>query len=135
MRATIDVMFDGRCGFCTRSAGWLERLDRHGRIRIHASQRPGALDRFGITAAAAAEAVWAFRVDRHGRRQSLRGAAAVALALDTALGIRILCPLATLPGMRALAERGYRWVADHRSRLRGVTPWCEAHPGECVPPS
>ena len=49
MSTRLHVVFDGRCGFCTRAVGWVEHLDRHGRIELHAWQHPGVPERFGLT--------------------------------------------------------------------------------------
>jgi hypothetical protein len=43
--------------------------------------------------------------------------------MAAAAGIPLL-KLFRVPGVRPLAVRGYRWVAAHRSMLRGVTPHC-----------
>lgn len=127
---TLDVVFDGQCGVCTRAAAVLARIDRRDRVRLHPAQRPGVLERFGLSAEDAAAAAWAFVDGSPDRRY--RGAAAVNRALDAALGGRVLSVLYRLPGMRQLQNRAYRWVAEHRYRLRGVTPWCTQHPEDCA---
>ena len=33
--------------------------------------------------------------------------------------------------MRSVQEAIYRWVADHRYRFPGTTPYCESHPVAC----
>lgn len=125
-RTELDLIFDGRCGFCTRAVGWVRALDRHRRITTHAYQQPDVLDRFGLTESQAHAAVWA--VAGHTRTA---GAAAVAATLDTALGTRIFGRVYRIPPMRLLQDRVYQWVADHRGKFPGVTPWCEQHPGKC----
>ena len=55
-------------------------------------------------------------------------------ALSTALGTRLPLRIYRLPGIGAVQEAVYRWVAAHRYRLRGVTPLCESAPAECVSP-
>ncbi|WP_240625248.1 thiol-disulfide oxidoreductase DCC family protein [Kocuria tytonicola] len=59
MSTRLHVVFDGRCGFCTRSVGWVRALDRHGRIELHPWQGPGVLERFGLTPEQANTSVWA----------------------------------------------------------------------------
>lgn len=125
-KAELDLIFDGRCGFCTRAVGWVRALDRHGRITTHAYQQPDVLERFGLTESQAHAAVWAVT----GERKSA-GAAAVAATLDTALGTRVFGRLYRIPPVRMLQDRVYQWVADHRGKFPGVTPWCERHPGRC----
>ncbi|MDN5631299.1 DUF393 domain-containing protein [Glutamicibacter protophormiae] len=125
MSAQLHVVFDGNCGFCTRAVGWVRVLDRHGRIELHASQCPGVLERFGLTPEQADSSVWAVR------DETTSGAHAVAVVLDTALGRRLVERVYRLPLVGRTLEAAYRWVAEHRHMFPGVTPWCEAHPGQC----
>lgn len=125
----LDVVYDGRCGVCTRAAKWLERRDRRGRIELHPAQRPGVLERFGLSDAAADAAAWVFE---RGTGRSFRGAAAVNRALDEVCVFPVLLSLYRVPGVRWVQDRAYGWVAEHRSRLRGITPWCTAHPEDCA---
>ena len=132
MRSTpyesVTLVFDGTCGFCTRSLTWAQRLDRRGRITPLASQQPGVAERFGLTPQDVATAVWA--IDAAGRRH--RGAAAVNAALAAAVGTSLPVRIYRLPIVRQLQDAVYALVARHRSRLPGVTPWCERHPGACA---
>lgn len=134
--AGIDLVFDGRCGVCTRAADWLRRRDRRGRIRLHPFQRPGVLERFGLAEAEAREAAWVLEpggaaVGEGSPATRLRGAAAINRALDVALGVRVFLPVYRVPPIRWAQDRAYRWVAEHRYRLRGTTPWCTRHPEDC----
>jgi predicted DCC family thiol-disulfide oxidoreductase YuxK len=36
-----------------------------------------------------------------------------------------------IPGIRQVQNAVYRWVADHRFRFPGTTPYCESHPVAC----
>ena len=178
MSTRLHVVFDGRCGFCTRTVGWVQRLDRHGQIELHAWQHPGVPERFGLTPQQCDASVWAVpaagdnplhtaRRPRgagapvtacHGPRadavppgtpgtpdlgsgygdpqatggHAVSGARAVADILDAALGTRCFAAFHGLPLVGRTQEVVYRWVATHRGRLPGVTPWCEQHPGQCV---
>lgn len=131
--APIDVVFDGNCGFCTRSAGWLRRIDRHGRVRLHPSQGAGVLQRFGLGEAEARSAVWAFELPSAAGRPGYRyrGAAAANRAADAALGIRLFVPVYRLPVIHRVQDRVYAWVVANRYRLPGATPWCSEHPDDC----
>lgn len=121
------LIFDGECGFCARSLGWLQRLDSKGRITVVPFQRSGIEDEYGIAREDLATSVWLItnELPRH-------GAAAVNSALDIALGVKVFGWLYRAPGMGWAQERVYRWVATHRHRLRGKTPWCQSHPDECA---
>lgn len=130
--SSVDLVFDGNCGFCTRAALWLERADRRGRVEIHPLQRPGVLDRFGLTEQEALGAAWAYRRQADaGAPAPHRGAAAVNLALDAVFGTRIFSAIYRMPGIWWLQDRGYQWIADHRYLLKGATPWCSQHPEDC----
>ncbi|MFR9804911.1 DCC1-like thiol-disulfide oxidoreductase family protein [Pseudonocardia sp. RS010] len=120
------LVFDGRCGFCTRAIGWLRLLDRDARITTLPYQQAGAPDRAGATVAACAAEVH-FAAD--GR--TLTGAAAVAAALAVAL--RTDLPERVYSRTAPVQDRVYAWVARHRGRLPGITPWCERYPDLCGP--
>ncbi|MDP5227614.1 MULTISPECIES: DUF393 domain-containing protein [Arthrobacter] len=132
----MDVIFDGQCGFCTRCVGWLRRLDRNGRLAFHPFQDPLTLDAFRLDLEQARSSVWAIGTpQRHddagpaGVR--LSGAAAIAAVLDTAVGGRFFGGVYRIPGVGPVLEAAYRWVAAHRYRLPGATPWCTEHPMDC----
>ena len=124
----MDVVFDGQCGFCTRCVGWARRLDRGHRLAFHPFQDPLTLDAFRLSPGQGRSSVWT--IDDDGAR--LSGAAAAAAVLDTALGTRVFGRGYRLPGVGPCLEAAYRWVAAHRYRLPGVTPWCAEHPEDCA---
>lgn len=126
MARSLDLIFDGQCGFCTRSVHWLRRLDKHDRIRLHPSQRAGVLEQFDLRTEQVDSAAWA--VDGQLRTS---GAGAVNLALDVALGSRVFFWAYHLPGIHRLQDFAYRLVAARRGLLRGVEPWCTTHPDDC----
>lgn len=119
------LVFDGRCGFCTRSVGWLRRLDRHRRVELLPLQQPGAPARVGATVEQCLAAV------RWRGTDSSQAAAAEAInaALAAALGTR--APLLLYKLTRRGQERLYQWIADNRYRLPSTTPWCERCPVDC----
>lgn len=120
----LTLVFDGYCGFCTRSVQWIQRLDRRGRVRVVPCQAPGVVDAYGLTVADCEAAAWAFTADGHRHRGAAALNAALAAALGTALPLRVY----RLPGVRRLQDAVYGWVARNRRRFRGVTPWCVQHP-------
>jgi predicted DCC family thiol-disulfide oxidoreductase YuxK len=112
---------------CTRSRNYLVRLDRTGRMRTEPLQGAGVADRLGIAPSRLLEAVrW---LDSSGVVYS--GAEAVNAALAAALGTRLPLMIYRIPGIRSLQDVVYRWVADHRYRFPGTTPYCESHPVAC----
>jgi predicted DCC family thiol-disulfide oxidoreductase YuxK len=122
------LLFDGNCGMCTRARNGLLRLNRTGRLRTEPMQKPGTAERVGVSAERLLESVW--WLDRSGA--VLAGAEAVNAALSTALGTRLPLRVYRLPGIGPLQESVYRWVAAHRYRFRGVTPFCESEPRQCL---
>jgi predicted DCC family thiol-disulfide oxidoreductase YuxK len=123
------LVFDGRCGFCTRSAGWLRRLDRRGRLTLRPYQDADVLAAAGLTVEQASRSVWWLDPDG----SVVGGAHAVNAALTAAIGVRL--PLWLYRLTRPLQERLYAWVAANRYRLPGATPYCTEHPSECGPGS
>ncbi|QUH04916.1 DUF393 domain-containing protein [Saccharopolyspora erythraea] len=112
------LVYDGDCGFCTRSARLVERLPV--RVRLVPWQEAD-LAALRITEDRARhEIVW---VDTSGRR--FGGAAAVAELLKDCRGVwPLLGHLMSLPVLRFLAHAAYRLVAANRYRLPGSTPAC-----------
>jgi predicted DCC family thiol-disulfide oxidoreductase YuxK len=119
------LVFDGRCGFCTRSIGWLRRLDRHQRVAAVPLQAPGAPESVGATETECLASL-RWRGDDGVR---LCGAAAANAALGTALGSRL--PMRLYRRTSRLQERGYAWVAANRYRLPGARPHCDKAPADC----
>ena len=121
------LFFDGACGMCTRSRDLLLKLNRTGDLKTEPLQRPGTAERLGIPADRLMESVW--WLDSSGTVYG--GAEAANAAASAALGTSIPLLVYRLPGMRSLQEAIYRWVADHRYRFPGTTPYCESHPVAC----
>jgi predicted DCC family thiol-disulfide oxidoreductase YuxK len=121
------LFFDGECGMCTRSEELLMRLNRTGNLHTEPLQRPGAAERLGIQPSNLLESVqW---LDGSGAVYA--GAEAVNAALATAIGTRLPLLLYRVPGVRFLQDVLYRWVATHRYRFPGTTPYCQSHPASC----
>lgn len=114
----LTVLFDADCGFCSRCAMALERLDVHRRLWLLPLQ--SAAPDHGTPGHE--ELLNALHV-RDGEGRWVRGGAA---CLRIAAAIPALRPLAVagrLPVLRALVEPAYRLVARNRhglGRLLGV---------------
>jgi predicted DCC family thiol-disulfide oxidoreductase YuxK len=121
------LFFDGACGMCTRSRDLLLKLNRTGDLKTEPLQRPGTAERLGIPPHRLMESVW--WLDSSGTVYG--GAEAVNAAVSAALGTGVPLLVYRLAGMRSLQEAIYRWVADHRYRFPGTTPYCESHPVAC----
>lgn len=121
------LFFDGKCGMCTRARNRLLRLNRTGRLRTEPLQKPGTAERLGVAPEHLMESVW--WLDSSG--EVFGAAKAVNAAVSAALGTRLPLRVYGVPGVAAVEERVYRWVATHRYRFRGVTPLCESVPSHC----
>jgi predicted DCC family thiol-disulfide oxidoreductase YuxK len=124
------LIFDGKCGMCTRVRNGLLRLNRTGRLRTEPMQKPGVSERVGVTKERLLESNW--WLDSSGA--VFAGAKAMNAAVSTALGTTLPLQVYLLPGVGPVQEMVYRWVAAHRYRFRGVTPLCESEPEQCVSP-
>ena len=125
-RATL--VFDGRCGVCTRFVRVAKWLDREQRVTAVPYQKPGMPASVGLTAEACRKASWVVTPEGH----RYRGAEAVNLAMAVALGARLPCALYRLPGIKRVQDRAYDWIAANRNRLPGDEPHCSQHPLECA---
>jgi predicted DCC family thiol-disulfide oxidoreductase YuxK len=121
------LFFDGVCGMCTRARNFLVRHNRTGNLRTEPFQVPGAAERLGISEARMYESSW--WLDESGAVYG--GAEGVNAALSAALGTRVPLMIYRIPGVRQVQEFVYRWVAHHRDRFPGTTPYCESHPVAC----
>ena len=121
------LFFDGVCGMCTRARNFLVRHDRTGDLHTEPFQAAGTAERLGITESRMYESSW--WLDESGAVYG--GAEAVNAALSAGLGTRLPLMIYRIPGIRQLQEFVYRWVATHRYRFAGTTPYCESHPVAC----
>lgn len=121
------LFFDGACGMCTRWVYFLARHDRTGHVQTEPLQGAGVAERLGIREDQLLEAMrW---LDSSGAVYT--GAEAWAAAWSVALGTRLPLLIYRVPGIRFIQNAVYRWVANHRYRFRGTTPYCESHPVAC----
>ena len=121
------LFFDGNCGMCTRSRNFLLKLNRTRGLHTEPLQGDGVAERLGIAPDLLLEKVrW---LDASG--QVYGGAEAANAAVSAALGTRLPLLVYRIPGVSAVQEAIYRWVADHRYRFPGTTPYCESHPVAC----
>jgi predicted DCC family thiol-disulfide oxidoreductase YuxK len=112
---------------CTRARDRLLTWNRTGALQTEPLQGEGVADRLGVPSARLLDAVrW---LDASG--DVYAGAEAANAAVSAALGTRIPLMIYRIPGIRSLEDLVYRWVADHRYRFPGKTPYCESHPVAC----
>ena len=112
---------------CTRSRDFLLKLDRTGNIHTEPLQSRGAAERLGVAQTNLLDSVrW---LDASGDVYS--GAEAANAAVSAAVGTRIPLAIYRIPGIRFIEDAVYAWVAGHRYRFPGATPYCETHPAAC----
>lgn len=122
------VIYDGNCGICTRLVVRLGKLDRRHRLEIVPSQGVGVQERFPwIPARAYDESIQLVRVSDG---ETTQGAAAVERIIDTLRAGWAVSWIFSVPFVRPVAERLYRWVADHRGEL-GCGEHCQL---QAIPP-
>jgi predicted DCC family thiol-disulfide oxidoreductase YuxK len=105
----------------------LVKLNRTGDVQTEPLQKPGTADRLGIPQDQLMQSIW--WLGSSGEVYS--GAEAANAAVSSALGISVPLLVYRVPGMRWLQNAIYRWVADHRYKFPGTTPYCESHPVAC----
>jgi predicted DCC family thiol-disulfide oxidoreductase YuxK len=119
-RSRPVLVFDGDCGFCTRSVLWLER-----RLREPVDSVPwqvADLAALALTEAQARQAAWWVEAD--GRRA--RGHRAIAQALRRCRGgWPLVGRLLLVPPLSWLGAPAYALVARFRGYLPGTTPACK----------
>lgn len=124
---TGTLFFDGKCGMCTRAVYAIARLDRTGGLTVEPLQGDGVAERLGVAPSRILEsAKW---LDSSGAVYT--SAEAMNAALSAALGTRLPLWIYRIPGIRALQDAVYAYVAGHRYRFPGTTPYCESHPVAC----
>ena len=114
------LVYDGDCGFCTRSARWIERR-LPADVPVVAWQSLPDLSAHGLTPEGVASAAWWIEPDG----SPLAGHLAVGASLRAAGGAWGLVGRAILrPPLRWLARPAYRIIASNRYRLPGATDAC-----------
>jgi predicted DCC family thiol-disulfide oxidoreductase YuxK len=109
------LVYDGHCGICTRFVTRLRKIDRAAVFEMVPSQADSVYERFSwIPEKAYAESL---QLVRNSDNRTWQGAAAVEEILREIRAGWILSWMFALPFARPIAERLYRWVADHRGEL------------------
>jgi predicted DCC family thiol-disulfide oxidoreductase YuxK len=123
------VLFDGHCRFCRAAAEKLVRLARPGSVELLSFHEPGALDRHpGLTHDACMRQIHLVTAD--GR--VFVGMEAVARAVSTRFLIGWLAYFYYVPGLRQIADLGYRWIAANRYRFMGRIQPADCADGACA---
>lgn len=119
------VIYDGNCNVCKKLVAMLDRWDRGGRLEVLPSQAPGVRARFPwITQRAFSESV---QVVRASDGKTWQGAAAIEQLLDVLPRGRWISWIFSIPFVRVIAERFYRWFARNRYHM-GCGEHCQIRP-------
>ncbi len=109
------VVYDGYCNVCEKLVAMLMKRDRQGELEILPSQTPGLKARFPwIPDRAYLESV---QVVRCSDGRTWQGAAAIEQLLDVMPKGKRISWIFSIPLVRPLAERFYRWFARNRYHL------------------
>jgi predicted DCC family thiol-disulfide oxidoreductase YuxK len=108
----LQVFYDADCGFCTRSAGLLRRIDRRGRLELIPLQEAGV----AVPDAPPGDRLLDKMHVRDGGRWSVGGAAWLRIA-EVVPTLRPLAILARLPFVHPFVEPVYRVIARNRHRI------------------
>ena len=120
----FTVVYDGACRVCQRLVKMLIRWDRGRRLEILPSQAPGLHARFPwIPGRAYSESIQL--VGPNGK--TWQGAAAIEQIIDQMPKGRLITWVFSIPFVRPLAEKFYRWFARNRYKL-GCGEHCQLRP-------
>jgi predicted DCC family thiol-disulfide oxidoreductase YuxK len=122
----LDIIYDGRCGFCVRSLKVCRALDVRRALRYHdANARQQIAARFPELGRADFEnAMFAVAPDR----SVTRGFFAFRRILWESPLMWPLIPLFYVPGAGVIGPRVYAWVARNRHRFGCESDVCELPP-------
>lgn len=126
---SLIVIFDGRCGMCTRTVEWLVARDKDARIEPIPCQTKSSVERFGLSLGQCERSVWAIAPGGEMASGAQAAMLIVAVLWQRAWPIRMW----QRPVIRHVLSAGYTLVARHRHHFPGTTPWCETHPAACFP--
>jgi len=109
------VVYDGHCNVCKKLVRMLVKWDRNGELEILPSQTSGLAARFPwIPATGYQESIQVI----HGRTgMTWQGAAAVERLLDVLPKGKLVSWIFSIPFVRPVAEKFYRWFARNRYHL------------------
>ena len=117
------LVFDGDCGFCTRSASWIASSWQSGAHPVSWQQLEASrLAELGLTAESCREAAWWVEPDG----TLYKGHRAIGKALAAAPGWKRLAGRLILSrALNPIAAAVYALVARYRYRLPGASETCQ----------
>lgn len=111
---TLNIIYDGQCGFCVRSLQLMRHLDPYRNWRFHDSHLPETIAKFPILTQVNIDEAMYTSVE--GEPLYSGFFAFRRLAWSSPL-TWILIPIFYFPGASFLGPRIYSWIAKNRSRF------------------
>jgi predicted DCC family thiol-disulfide oxidoreductase YuxK len=124
---TVTLLFDGTCGFCTRSVRYLKNRDKRNQIEAIPCQIAINDPKYGLTDADCAQSIWAYTSD--GRQAA--GDQAAMLIASVMVDKKWPVTFGNLPLIKQALGFGYRTIARNRYRFPGDTPACQQPGFDC----
>jgi len=115
------VIYDGHCSVCGRIVRGLAKWDRNQLLEIIPSQQPGVLERFPWIPEQ--EYVESLQLVRASDGTTWQGAASIEQLLDILPKGKFISWIFSIPFVRPIGERAYRWFARNRYHL-GCSDHC-----------
>jgi predicted DCC family thiol-disulfide oxidoreductase YuxK len=110
----LDIIYDGRCGFCIRALKVVRALDVRRKLSFHDSHGKDTLERFPVLRGADLDdAMYTVAAGE----PPYRGFFAFRRLLWSSPVMWTLLPLFYFPGATLVGPRVYAWVARNRSRF------------------
>lgn len=113
--AGYTVVYDGNCNVCGKVVNALRKWDRNRQLEILPSQTPGMGERFPWISER--EYVESLQLIRRADNRTWQGAAAIEQLLDVLPRGRFVSWIFSIPFVRPVADKAYRWFARNRYHL------------------
>lgn len=121
-RKIVNIIYDGRCGFCLRALGIVKGLDLTGAFRFHDSHAPETLAQFPALSEVNVQDAMYTAVEGE---PLYEGFFAFRRLIWSNPSTWILIPVFYFPGARFLGPRVYDWVARNRNKFGCQTAVCD----------
>jgi predicted DCC family thiol-disulfide oxidoreductase YuxK len=119
---TLDVIYDGQCGFCARSLRTVRAFDLYRTLRFHDSHQPETFERFpALQGAKTDEAMYVLAEGE----PSYSGFFAFRRLVWINPLVWILIPIFYFPGASFFGSRVYAWIARNRTSFGCRSDFCD----------
>jgi predicted DCC family thiol-disulfide oxidoreductase YuxK len=121
-RKTLNIIYDGHCGFCIRSLRIVKALDLTGAFRFHDSHVPETLVQFPALSKVNIDDAMYTSVEGEPLYDGFFAFRRLVWANPVTW---LLLPVLYFPGARFLGPRVYAWVARNRNKFGCQTAVCD----------